>query len=208
MNLNNAPMNKHVFARLIAMLTKVKPLHPLLEPYLWKNMVPLFCKKNTPLHEQDDVIDKAYFIGRGYILIYYIEDGKKHVLRICGPDEIIAGKSFMNGVESRYYVSAVKDTYLIAVTAGQMQAAYETIPETEELARLVLASFEEKELKRDEMIRKGGEESVLHFYTMHPDLLHSKIITLEDIASYLLMTPRTLSTVKQKLIQKSLLPAH
>ena len=112
----------------------------------------------------------------------------------------------MNGVESRYYVSAVKDTYLIAVTAGQMQAAYDTIPETEELARLVLASFEEKELKRDEMIRKGGEESVLHFYTMHPDLLHSKIITLEDIASYLLMTRKTLSLVKMKLIDKGVLP--
>nr|WP_294871243.1 cyclic nucleotide-binding domain-containing protein [uncultured Pedobacter sp.] len=199
-------MNKKVFARLIAMLTKVKPLHPLLEPYLWDNMVPLFCKKNTPLHEQDDVVDKAYFIGRGYILIYYIEDGKKHVLRICGADEIIAGKSFMSGTESRYYVSAVKDTYLLAVTARQMQVAYETIPETEELARLVLSSFEEKELKRDEMIRKGGEESVLHFYTTHPDLLHGKVILLEDVASYLLMTTKTLRLVKKKLIEKGFLP--
>ena len=199
-------MNKHVFARLIAMLTKVKLLHPLLEPYLWKNMVNRYCKKKTVLHKQDDVVDKAYFIGTGYIMIYYIDDGRKHVLRICGPNEIVAGKSFMSGKASGYYVEAVKDSYLLVVTAPQMKVAYETIPETEELARLVLASFEEKELKRDEMIRKGGEESVLHFYTTYPDLLHSKIITLEDIASYLHMTLKTLYLLKKKLIEKGLLP--
>jgi len=198
-------MNKKVFARLIAMLAKVKPLHPLLEPYLWGNMVAQFCKKKTALHEQDDIVDKAYFIGTGYITIYYIHDGKKHVLRICGPDEIIAGKSFMTGKESKYYVEAVKDSYLLVVTARQMELAYNTIPETEELARLVLASFEEKELKRDEMIRKGGEESVFHFYTTYPELLHSRIITLEDIASYLHITLKTLHLLRKKLIEEGVL---
>ncbi|WP_449435135.1 hypothetical protein [Pedobacter steynii] len=47
--------------------------------------------------------------------------------------------------------------------------------------------------------------SSLH-YTTYPDLLHGKIIMLEDISSYLLMTVKTLHMLRKKLIEMGKLP--
>jgi len=76
----------------------------------------------------------------------------------------------------------------------------------DELARLTLAPFEDKEMLRDEIIRKGGEDSVLHFYRTFPGLLHIRIIRDEYIASYLLMSTDYLQRCRTRLIEQGIFP--
>nr|WP_316834432.1 cyclic nucleotide-binding domain-containing protein [Pedobacter nutrimenti] len=154
------------------------------------------------------MIDKAYFIVSGFIMAYYLDEaGNEHVLKIYRAGEIVAGSSFMNARPSRYYLKIYRDTLVMEVTHAQMQIGYQTIPDMEELARLTVAGFENKEVLRDEMIRKGGEESVLHFYRANPELLPpGKIIKDHHIASYLHMSVNNLQHIRTFLIKKELLP--
>jgi CRP-like cAMP-binding protein len=204
---SNAPMNPKAFNKLIKLLNSIQEINPALEPYLWKVMTALYCDKTTILHEQDEVTDKAYFIATGFVVIYRFVEGNLEVIRICGKGEIVAGSSFMLGSSSPYYIMAIKGTYLLEVTARQMEYAYHNIPETESLARKVLASFEAKELERDNMVRKGGEESVLYFYTQFLELFPAGALVKDEwVASYLMMTATNLSLIRTRLVKKGLLP--
>jgi CRP-like cAMP-binding protein len=183
------------------------PMNPALEDYLREVMTAKYCDKTTTLHEQDEVTDKAYFIADGVVVIYRVVEGNVEVIRICGKNHIVAGSSFMLANSSPYYVMAIKGTYLLEITAEQMEYAYQNIPETESLSRKVLASFEAKELERDTMIRKGGEESVLYFYTEFIELYPAGALVKDEwIASYLMMTVTNLSITRTRLAKKGLLP--
>jgi len=202
------PMPKTAFQRLIDYLEAIKPLHPELEPYLAAVMISRICLATHDIHLQEDVIDKAYFMVSGFMMAYYLDEaGNEHVLKIYRAGEIVAGSSFMNAWPSRYYLRIYRDTLVMEITYGQMQTGYQTIPDMEELARLTFAGFENKELLRDKMIRKGGEESVLHFYRANPELLPpGKIIKDHHIGSYLHMSVDNLQHTRTFLIKKGLLP--
>jgi len=202
------PMNAKAFKWLIETLQAVKnPLPDHLEEYLESVMQARYCRSTHILHEQDTIIDKAYFISSGYIIVYYFNaEGKLSVLRIYGPGQIVAGNSFMNCIKAGYCIKVYEEAYLLEITHSQMETGYKTIPGMDELARLTLASFEDKEMFRDEMIRKGGEDSVLHFYRTFPGLLHTRIIRDEYIASYLLMSADYLQRCRMRLIEQRILP--
>lgn len=203
------PMNKNTFKKLIRLLEKIKkPLPPKLEPYLEKVMIAEICLETHDIHRLGDVIDKAYYISTGYMLIYYLdEDGNVHVVGIFSSNHIVAGNSFMNGVPSRYYMKIFKGTYVLEITNRQMKTGYETIPGMDELARLTIASFEDRELSRDETISKGSEEAVLQFYRQYPGLFPpGRMITDCYIASYLHMREDNLQRIRAVLTKKGLLP--
>lgn len=60
------PMNAKAFKWLIETLQSVKnPLPDHLEDYLESVMQARYCRLTHNLHEQDTIIDKAYFISSG-----------------------------------------------------------------------------------------------------------------------------------------------
>lgn len=204
--LKDAEMSKPALDRLLKLLKSIGPLETAAENYLRSVMKPKFCVETHDLHEQDEPIDKSYFISRGYMIIYYIEDGVKYVLRICGPDEIVSPDSFLTGLKSNYYIKVFKDTYLLMITEAQMEYAQAEIPGIATLTLKTIRSFEVKELERNRIISVGGQKSVLYFYNAYPGLLYTKIIGDDDIANYLLMSRSNLSAMRNDLIRRGLLP--
>ncbi|WP_316834753.1 Crp/Fnr family transcriptional regulator [Pedobacter nutrimenti] len=202
------PMPEKAFKKLIAYLASIKkPLPEKLEPYLDEVMKAAICRVKHDIHKQGDVIGKAYYIVRGFMMAYYLDEaGHEHVLRIYSEGEIVAGNGFMNGSASRYYLKIYDDSFVLEITHAQMETGYRTIEKMDELARLTIASFENKEIEKDEKIRKGGEDSVLHFYLSHRGLLPAgKVIKDAHIASYLHMKISSLTRIRASLIKKGLL---
>lgn len=204
--LKDAEMSKPALDRLIKLLKSIGPLETPAENYIRSVMKPKFSVETHDLHEQDEPIDKSYFIATGFMLIYYIENGVKYVLRICGPDEIVSPDSFLTGLKSKYYIKVFKDAYLLMITEAQMEYAQAEIPGIATLTLKTIRSFEAKELERNRIISAGGQKSVLYFYKIYPGLLYTKIIGDEDIAKYLLMSRSTLSLLRNDLIRRGLMP--
>nr|WP_199079029.1 Crp/Fnr family transcriptional regulator [Pedobacter sp. ASV19] len=204
--LKDAEMSKPALDRLINLLKSIDPLEHRAEIFLRGIMKPKFCVETHDLHEQGTRIDESYFISTGYMLIYYIENGVKYVLRICGPDEIVSANSFLTGLKSKYSIKVFKDTYLLSITEAQMEHLQKEIPSVAQLTLKTIRSFEEKELERNKIISAGGQKSVLYFYKTYPGLLYSRIIGDDDIANYLLMSRSNLSALRNDLIRRGLLP--
>ncbi|SEM43526.1 Cyclic nucleotide-binding domain-containing protein [bacterium A37T11] len=179
-----------VLNNLFKKLESIKKQDPGLYIRLTEIMQPGHYPMSAILFEQGEVINKALYVSSGFVLLYYIDlKGKKQVMRIYRPGSIIAGASFMLKMASPYYLQACKGSYLLSLTAGEMDAIYKDFAGTEELARLLVAARELEELERNTLLNQGGADKVQEFYTVYPELRKPGEIVLDaDIASYLHMS--------------------
>jgi len=203
------PLPRPAFEKLIEYLKAIKdPLPDGLEPYLENVMAASLCLGTHVIHLEGDVIDKAYFISRGFMIAFYIdEQGNEQVLDIFFAGEIVAGNSFMNGKAARYNLRIFKDAFVLEITHAQMEVGYAGIAGMDELARLTLASFEDKKVEWNTAKSKGGEELVYFLYKNNLDLLPpGNTIKDPNLASHLGMSIDTLHRYRSSLIKKGLLP--
>jgi CRP-like cAMP-binding protein len=197
------------FKSLIKILNVFLTLHPRLEPYLAANMKGQYYPKRKILFEPGDTANQALFVGKGFVMAYYFTlGGDKRVMHLHVRDSIIASESFMNQRPMSYYLEAAADSFLLSITAAQMEVIYKTIPFAEELSRKVIIAQELKELVKDELLGLPGPEKVLAFYSKHPCMLPSRgLITDLEVASYLHMSISHLRNIRADLIKKLLVSA-
>jgi CRP-like cAMP-binding protein len=202
---------KSAFERLKKLLTKVNPaitLPATFFDYLWKEMDEITPDPDVPLVRQGDIPKFAYFIIRGFLSVYYVdEEGDKYMKRFYKEDQITAFLSFLEQQPSPYTIVPGKDTLLSRISIAKMEEIYKGWTGMKEFAQLTVMQYEEKkEGIKDRLMQKKGEQRVLAFYLLYPGLLHSKVFVDSDIASYLRLTRETLCTMRAALIDKCLLP--
>ncbi|MHB8205894.1 Crp/Fnr family transcriptional regulator [Mucilaginibacter sp.] len=167
-------------------------------------MKPRYFAKDEILHEQGQVIDKAYFLSSGFMIAsYYNDKGDKQIISIYSNDEVISGKSFTGQTPGDYELRVCKDTYVLYLTYNEVKVIYERFPDTQEQAMVILASREKKELVRNRMLNQDAEKKVADFYATFPGLSEpGKIIIDADIASYLLISESSLRAHRAKLARE------
>lgn len=203
-----AVLNRKTFDRMIRYISRFKAMNPESVDYLSGVMTAGLCKRKFkfPHHAQGEHVETAYYIGRGYIVTYAEVRASVHVVGIYGEDEIVGGFSFVTGQPSPYNIRIVKDTYVLAISKSDLEKGCRMVKGLEEQVRLTLGGFEARKVERLVTKSLPVEEAVLKFYGKHPGLLHSGLVPLEEIASFLGMGRTTLAEAKGRLIEKGLLP--
>ncbi|WP_316834619.1 Crp/Fnr family transcriptional regulator [Pedobacter nutrimenti] len=200
-------LDSNTLTQLLEMLRKVKNLGEPFDHYLKEVMVAKQCLETHVIHKEGEITKSAYYITSGFMIAYYFtEAGDLRVVKILGPGSIMAGHGFLNHKKSKYNLMIFKDTCVLEITYDQMQNGYAQVGGMQELAMFTKESFEEKDLARNEMISKTGEERVLAFYKEFPMLLPpGRYITDIYIASHLHLSLATLRRVRADLIARRLL---
>ncbi|MDP4265407.1 MAG: Crp/Fnr family transcriptional regulator [Bacteroidota bacterium] len=170
-------------------------------------LVPLFesleVKKNEHLFREGDIAKYVYFIEKGCLRQYYInKNGEERTIYFKVEDgwasELV---SFLDNTPTELNLQALEDsklqiinqknwiyavTHISSFTMGFIRAQQDTNYMLKK--RLAEATVE------------TPEEKYLRFIKEEPLLLQR--IPLYHIASYLAMTPETLSRIRKKIIQK------
>jgi len=158
------------------------------------------------LFDQDDLVKNAYYVARGTVYAYRIENGEKRVLYIYKQHDIIAGNAFMHQKESLYYLKTCSDSFLYWITYDQMAEVYTKFPEAEELAKLIVSNREDREVTWKTMLNQKATATVKDFYTLYPELLkRQKGLTDPDIATFLHLAEGTLRGLRNKLLKGAIL---
>lgn len=196
-------MKKHqpILNQLYKVLDSFKPQPQAYYDHLAEIMEPHYFADDEVLYEKDETVKRAYFLASGFAIAYYYNDqGERQVIRIYGQNEFIRGKSFTDQNPSAEHLMVCADSYLLSLTHHEMQHIYQRFPSVEELSRLILASREAKELEQKQMLSLEGLPMVEAFYKTYPGLAEpGKVLIDADIASYLLISERTLRACRAKL---------
>ena len=183
--------------QLFALLNLLQPPPPGVLERLSSMLVRKQVKKKEYLLREGQVSSRLYFIEKGLIRAYYIEEKREEVTTwfMKDNDLIISVESFYEQVPSFENIVAVEDSIVWYITRQQMDWLYREYPAYNYHGRILTEKYYVKSMKRQvSIIKKTQQERYRQLLEKESYLLERA--HLHDIASYLGMTLEQLSRVR------------
>jgi CRP-like cAMP-binding protein len=158
--------------------------------------------KKTRILEIGQVCNHMYFVIKGCLRLYY-QKGELEVNCFFFHENLFctAFGSFMMQRKSNQILETLEDTVMLAITFDELQQLYVEVPEMNVLVRKIL---EERYTNAHDIISSyvldNPEQRYEHFKEKYPLLVNR--IAEHHIASYLGITPKSLSRLKKRIYAK------
>lgn len=157
-------------------------------------------KKGTVLLKQGDVSDKCYFVLKGCVRQYsFGDDGKETTYNFFTEGQsVVLFKSYKQRVPSDYFLSCVEDSMLIVGSLDSEESMYEQFPELKNITRTIMEqNFGQAQDYTTMLMGATPEERYLRLLDKRPGLINR--VPQHQLASYLGITPETLSRIKKRI---------
>lgn len=160
-------------------------------------------KKGAFLLREGDTPKYGMFVASGCLRTYTIDDkGKEHILQFS-PEDWWTGdmNSMVNGMPSQCFIDAIEDSAVLLFDNVALQKLTEYIPQ---LAAMYQAALQKSLAAKNQRILSSlsasAEERYNDFIKTYPTL--AQRVPQHMIASYLGITPETLSRIRKQLSRK------
>ena len=160
---------------------------------------PTSIKKKKDLLVPGEVCQYVYFITKGGLRSYFVDSkGVEHIYQIRLDNSWISDlESFFSRRPSKYYIESLEDTQMLRISHERLEQLYHEVPGLERYFRIL---FQKAYINALERLNATMWESAVERYN---DMLkeHSDIfqrVPLVYIASYLGITPESLSRIRKK----------
>lgn len=138
-----------------------------------------------------------YHILSGSVRIFMIDENEEHTIRFGYQNSIVTClDSFLTNRPTSFYIQALKKTELRAVTKTDFNVLMDQTPMNQNLWKQILEAFVIQQMEREtDLLTKQPEERYRRVLARSPQLFQE--IPHKYIASYLRMSPETLSRLKK-----------
>lgn len=152
--------------------------------------------KNELLLREGQVEKNLYFIEKGAVRIFYLTEHEEHTIRLGYEGSMINSlSSFIKGAPSEFYIEAIrKTTARIISKESLMKMVYQdddTLRQYSSFLELVITQLVEREV---DLLTVSPTERLNRVLQRSPNVFQQ--VPLKYIASYLRMTPETLSRLR------------
>lgn len=162
---------------------------------LWKN--DLFLKRNEVLCEQGCVNTDLYFVVSGSLRIFLWNEEKEHTIRFGYRNTFFCAlDSYISETPSLFTIQALKETVVKVVSKGDFLDLVNSNQEYRIHYQSILTTLIQQQMERE-----------VDLLTTSPELRYARVLARSPrvfqeiphkyIASYLRMTPETLSRIKK-----------
>ncbi|NUY81069.1 Crp/Fnr family transcriptional regulator [Flavobacterium sp. MAH-1] len=160
-------------------------------------------RKRQYLLQEGDVWKYDAFVCKGLMRTYRVDDkGQEHIIQFC-PENWWTGdrQSYVTGEPARYNIEAYEDSEVILIPKADFREIRMKIPALNNfIFDLLERSFIALQNRVNSNIMHTAEEKYAQFLKTYPDM--SNRVPLHMIASFLGITPETLSRVRSHQLKK------
>jgi CRP-like cAMP-binding protein len=159
----------------------------------------LYIPRLTFVFRPGDQVDRIFFVTRGIFRVCYLSEQGEEINRNF-PEEnsfFTSELSFYALQPSEVGVQALEDSELLFFSRSTIEGLYERDRCWERLGRLIAeANYIRKELKEMYSTQFTPEERYLRIVESNPSIIER--VPLYHLASYLSITPETLSRIRRR----------
>ena len=164
---------------------------------------PRKIRKRQFLLREGDVCKHLAFVNNGCLREYTVDHkGEEHILQFAIEDWWISDlQSFLTGSASTRNIDAVHDCEVLMLERTARDSLLKAVPKMERFFRLLLESnYVATHRRINDSLATSAEERYLAFIKTYPALVEQ--VSQNQIASYLGITPQSLSRIRKELSQK------
>lgn len=166
-------------------------------------LTPKKLRKKQYLLQEGDVCKYIAFVEKGVLREYTIaENGSESIIQFALEGWTIADLySFISGEPATYHIDAVEDSELVLISKSAHDALLQKLPKYETYTRLqITGAYLALQRRLSGIISLTVEERYTEFTRLYPNIVQS--VPQHMIASYMGLTPETLSRVRKKMLPK------
>ena len=154
--------------------------------------------KHHILHTEGFICDHLYVIISGIARVFYYKDGNDVSCHFAAEQETITAiDSFVQRKKSKYNIEALEDMEVFKVSFEDLENLFLKHPEYERFGRLFMQqNYVELAERIDHLQIKTAQERYQNLLETKPHYLNR--IPLKHIATFLNVTPETLSRIRGK----------
>jgi CRP-like cAMP-binding protein len=185
--------------RLFQVLSAMQPLSEDFKVALAKEVVRLSLPRGYYLLEAPKISEYAYFIEEGFAVSYTYVKGRKQIERFFSSDQIILSpRSFFEQAPSHEFIQLLASSEVLHVCYASVVRLLQDFPEANAIYRMVMNEYVEQ--LRERIHDMQHLSAVDRFKKLHDRLPRiEQIVSQEYLASYLGITPQSLSRLKRSL---------
>lgn len=158
--------------------------------------------KNTIITKEGEIEKYLYFIAKGGVRIYHLNKGKEYSIDFRFENQFTSSyASFLTRTPSRQYMETIENSILYRIPYDfLMELSYTTLPGAILSKINAEQLFIEKELREASLRLDSPDERYINLLQNKKHWLQR--VPQHYIASFLHMTPETLSRVKKRTLKK------
>lgn len=160
---------------------------------------PLKARKNQLLITQGQTSQRTFFVGKGCLRIYFINEEGQHATRYFAFENNFATAlmSFITGEPTQEYIECVENSELLFINQKDFYHLLEIVPSWEKFYRCYLEKAYVNNTNRlMSFVTTDALERYMNLLRESPDIV--KRLPNKMVASYLNISPETLSRLKSK----------
>jgi CRP-like cAMP-binding protein len=160
-------------------------------------------KKYQFLLNEGEICRYIGFVNSGCLRQYSIDNqGAEHIIQFAIEDWWVSDlHSFLSGFPATYNIDALQDSEVLLLDKSARDELLNACPKMERFFRLLIESNHVATNQRiSDSLSASAEERYLKFIKTYPQLFEQ--VTQNQIASYLGITPQSLSRIRKELTQK------
>ncbi len=168
-----------------------------------KYFIPKKLKKHQFLLNEGVICKHIGFVNSGCLREYTIDSkGDEHIIQFAIEDWWVSDlNSFLSGLPATYNIDALQNSEVLLLEKSARDEMLENCPKMEKLFRLLVEANQVANYKRiSDALSTTAEERYLKFINTYPRIFEQ--VPQSQIASYLGITPQSLSRIRKELIQK------
>lgn len=159
-------------------------------------------RKQFLLHE-GDICKNIGFVNSGCLRQYTIDNkGAEHIIQFAIEDWWVSDlNSFLSGKPATENIDALEDSEVLLLEKSARDELLNACPKMEKFFRILIeANHVATHQRISDSLSTPAEERYLNFIKTYPKIFEQ--VPLSQIASYLGITPQSLSRIRKEIIQK------
>lgn len=164
-------------------------------------------EKGDVLLRPGEVCHHSFFVEKGLLRSYTVDNpGREHIIQFGSENWIVSDRSstFLNE-PSDLFIDAIEDTDIVLISSDFINEASEISSSFRKYNQIALQNHIRHQQKRINLLLSASAETrYMNFITLYPDL--TLRVPQWMIASYLGITPESLSRVRKELAHKNFKP--